>query len=108
MKEWTKLVLPLQHADGNGTIEISWDDKADAFLVNMVSSAEELPPDSVHMNSEKCIAYAVHAVYDAFHKLLPQRHVDRSIDMMMGKLVEDMKASHTPMNLTVTLPTDSN
>lgn len=108
MKEWTKLVLTLQHAEGNGTIEISWDDKADAFLVNMVSSVEELPPDSVHMNSEKCIAYAVHAVYDAFHKLLPQRHVDRIIDTMICRFVDDMKASHTPMNFSVTLPTDSN
>lgn len=108
MNDWKKLVLTLQHTEGQGTIEISWDDKADAFLVDMVSSAEELPPDSVHMNSEKCIAYAVHAVYDAFHKLLPQRHVDRIIDMMMGKLVEDMKASHTPMNFSVTLPPDSN
>lgn len=108
MNEWTKLVLTLQHAKGHGTIEISWDDKADAFRVNMVHSAEDMPPDMVHMDPEKCISYGVHALYDAFHKLLPQRHVDRIIDMMMGRLVEDMKASHTPTNFTVTLPTDSN
>lgn len=107
MKDWTKLVLSLHHTQGYGTIEISWDDKADAFLVNMVSSAEDLPPDSVHMKPEKCITYGVHALYDAFHKLLPQRHVDRIVgDMMMQVKAEFIDPGH--MNMQVDIPKDQN
>jgi hypothetical protein len=86
MKDWTKLVLSLHHTNGHGTIEISWDEAADDFRVDLVHSAEEMPPDMIHMNPEKCIAYGVHALYDAFQKLMPRRHVDRIIAMMMADI----------------------
>lgn len=85
MKEWTKLVLSLHHTQGFGTIEISWDEKADAFKVDLVHSSEGLPPEMVHMESEKCINYAIHAVYDAFHKLLPPAQVERIIELVMAE-----------------------
>jgi len=99
MKEWTKLVLSLHHTQGFGTIEISWDEKADAFKVDLVHSTDGFAPEMVHMEPEKCINYAIHAVYDAFHKLLPPDQVERMIDLAIaGARVEDGRAMGRPAN----------
>lgn len=107
MKDWTKIVLTLHHAKGHGTIEIAWDEAADEFRVDLIHSADDMPPDMVHMKPEKCITYGVHALYDAFHKLLPQRHVDRIVsDMMLQVKAGFVDPGH--MNLQAELPKDQN